>query len=413
MIRANLLLASGVFLFVPSCSYVKERHLQSLFNEKVASVRANDLMYSASKEPLVQTALKKYPNPKTELQVSHALYAVTDAIGDRHVTYYDPAITPFEFLTGDDNFGLAFEDRFVVGFEEPLAKNANSVQRGDRLEKVAGIPAEDTARVNAELSGGVGKTFVLTFSRGSRFFSLPFTYHYAKDYAATDVHRVMQHAVYVNVPTENLTQEDAPKFIPPIFDRINALADADACGLVLDLRMNEGGLAVIGVDLAGRLFGEGDQISFSYLDAPAVRSYWTFQRGNGVYIHTPHSSRSHAVNWGASSSLNIVDPWIAVLIGPQTASAAEMMAIASKKNARSVLIGEHTAGVTTTLIPQTFSDDSMLWMSNSFFSDLKGHTYKDGVNPDIAAVTHWKDYLGVEDLPLKAAQHWLQSKGCH
>ena len=204
--------------------------------------------------------------------------------------------------------------------------------------------------------------------------------------------------------------KDEDDFIPPIFAKINALADSSTCGLVLDLRMNRGGRAVLGVDLAGRIFGEGDQLS--YIDAKNKETiYWAFQNGSGVYKHGEHVGDSSFTSFG-SSTLNMVDPWIAVLVGPHTASAAEMMAIASRNDARSVLIGEHTAGDTTFLTPKQFGDGSVLRLSTSYFSDMKGHVYPDGLSPDIAANTLWKNYLGPQDQPLKAAGQWLKSKGC-
>ncbi len=114
--------------------------------------------------------------------------------------------------------------------------------------------------------------------------------------------------------------------------------------------------------------------------------------------------RDGASYWrGETMTVSGVDPDgslpVAVLIGRSTASSGEAVTVAFRNQAETVLIGQPTAGLTTSNEPVWLSDGSMIALTQSVFTDRTGHAFGQGVriSPDLetavgdaeAAATRW------------------------
>ncbi|UNK44054.1 S41 family peptidase [Luteimonas sp. S4-F44] len=75
---------------------------------------------------------------------------------------------------------------------------------------------------------------------------------------------------------------------------------------------------------------------------------------------------------------------VAVLIGPETASSGEAVAVAFRGRARTRFFGQPTAGLATSNQDFPLPDGSRLWLTTAAFVDRKGHAYPEGVSPDVA-----------------------------
>jgi hypothetical protein len=102
---------------------------------------------------------------------------------------------------------------------------------------------------------------------------------------------------------------------------IDSLAGAGMQALVLDLRDNPGGLLEEGIDVAELLLHWGEVIAET--------------RGRRGIVESRRVSESADITGGMP---------IAVLVGPASASAAEIVAGALQDNGRAVVIGERTHG---------------------------------------------------------------------
>jgi carboxyl-terminal processing protease len=102
---------------------------------------------------------------------------------------------------------------------------------------------------------------------------------------------------------------------------------------------------------------------------------------------------------------------LAILVGPGSASASEIVPEALRQYGRAVLIGAHTAGAMATTQEAPLADGSSLWITHDHIYvgpaglDLDGI----GLDPDIIAPQSADDLAAGRDPGLDAAIAWLQS----
>ncbi len=164
--------------------------------------------------------------------------------------------------------------------------------------------------------------------------------------------------------------------------------DGPLDGLILDLRPNYGG---------------------EYRQLLAVLSLFT--EGNGGYFLTrggkqrPLTIEANPI--GASQTIPLV-----TLIGPDTASYAEVLGAVLQWKGRSPLIGEPTEGNVETLHPHELEDGSRLWLAEEAFFLPDGHTIEGiGLQPDLLCPAEdWADYPLDADPQIITALHWLEGQ---
>ncbi len=134
-----------------------------------------------------------------------------------------------------------------------------------------------------------------------------------------------------------------------------------APGVVLDLRHNSGGLIASALFAVGEFFPDAVPV-FITLDQKGERFRWaSLQLGSAHYAGR-----------------------LAVLTGPQTASAAEILSSALQEKHRAAIVGRRTAGALLAAIQANLPDQGMVQVSELDVITMGGKRLEDdGLAPDI------------------------------
>jgi carboxyl-terminal processing protease len=154
--------------------------------------------------------------------------------------------------------------------------------------------------------------------------------------------------------------------------------DLDAhspCGYVIDLRENNGGNLLPMVAGVGVLIGEGAVGSFA--DADGNYTDIVYQDGQ-AWIE----GESDLPITVSDVHLQVDRPPIAILIGRDTLSSGEMLALAFKGVPNTILFGHATQGLTTGNDMFELSDGALIFLTTDVFMDRTGKVYGAAVEPD-------------------------------
>lgn len=172
-------------------------------------------------------------------------------------------------------------------------------------------------------------------------------------------------------------------------------------GLVIDLRLNEGGSIYPLFTGFNQLFGNK---TIGYTCNGKGKRISRLSVENGSYYYAKHRVASVFNRCRANKELRIV-----VLTSPITASAGEMLAIAFKGRDRTLFIGEKTAGYIT-MVSEFNLGEGYLGLSSSFMADRNGAVYDKHVLPDVEIV-EGDNFLNLhEDAKVRAALQWLKGE---
>lgn len=174
-----------------------------------------------------------------------------------------------------------------------------------------------------------------------------------------------------------------------------------ACGWVVDLRDNRGGNLWPMLVGLGPLLPEGELAASVYPDGR--RTPVRYRDGQGAF--------------GDYVQLRVADPYrpraapaVALLLGPGTASSAEVLAVAFHGRPQTRSFGAPTAGVSAGNRIFSLSDGASLVLTVAATSDRFGRVYADSIAPDEILARG----AGGEDRTLAAARTWLASAAaCH
>jgi carboxyl-terminal processing protease len=177
-------------------------------------------------------------------------------------------------------------------------------------------------------------------------------------------------------------KDDGAPYQAAITAFVKAADAGKACGWVIDLRGHGGGDMWPGMRGLAPLLGEGPPGAFV---GKAGRKPW------------PATSATIRL------ALSHPDAPVAVLLGPRTASAGEMIAIGfvGRPNTRS--FGQPTAGLTTANAAYPLSDGAVLAVTSAYVEDRQGRRYAGPMIPDESVPPD-----GAE----QAALAWLAAQGC-
>lgn len=215
------------------------------------------------------------------------------------------------------------------------------------------------------------------------------------------------HIAYVVVPICNAgSLDELQQYATNLRTAILAMEARDPAAWLIELRFNGGGnvwpmligirpilgdgLQLTGIDSTGVLTKIGCDGVVSWLqrgDAP---------RQTQLEITPPAGDRL------------IGSRPVAVLVGPWTMSAGEMLAIALQNRPRTRLFGEPTAGLTTATEEFLLSDGSRLILSVETMGNRAGAPVHGAIQPDF--VVDCDDWPGPDDTVARAAIQWLLSE---
>jgi carboxyl-terminal processing protease len=173
--------------------------------------------------------------------------------------------------------------------------------------------------------------------------------------------------------------EDVDKTVRQKLEQL--AADEPIEGLIVDVRANSGGRVDMMLETVG-LFS------------------------NGGVIGSSQGRRSSALLAAPANAAipQLEDVPMAVLVGPDTVSAAEMFAAGLQALGRATLVGMPSAGNTESIRPHSFADGSRLWLAELAFQLPDGSTIEGtGVQPDRPIDVAWWRFEPQDDPQVRAA----------
>jgi len=210
-----------------------------------------------------------------------------------------------------------------------------------------------------------------------------------------------ENLAYVNVPGfAGGTPEQQVEFAETLKNAIQANDHARVCGWVVDLRQNTGGNLWPMLAGLGPLLGEGELAASLYPDGRHV----------GVW------HRDGQAGFGDFAQLRVRSPYrlhaqvpAAVLLGPATASSAEILAVALRGRPATRSFGAPTRGLTAGNRIFQLADGATLVLTVAATSDSAGRVYAGPIEPDqlVAGAESPARGEAPVDATLAAATAWL------
>lgn len=187
-------------------------------------------------------------------------------------------------------------------------------------------------------------------------------------------------------------------------DRAQGVLRGTACGWVLDLRDNNGGdgwpmLAAITPLLTTGVVGY-------FVAPPKPRDPWRVSAGRAY-------DGSHLLARASEPVADRAPPPVAVLTGPRTGSAGELVTIAFRGQAMSRSFGAATAGVPSARTGYRLSDGADLFITDAADADRTGHVYglTQRITPDQPTSSADKNRVDPDpSADLTAAVAWLTAQ---
>ena len=330
-----------------------------------------------------------------------AIRGLVEALGDNGHTEY---LTPEEYQVSLDmldgrvvGIGVVLDQRSSQPLIISVVDGSPAARAGLRVgDVIASVDGKDAERLPqgalADLvRGAAGTTVRLGIERVGETGPLVF------GIARADVD--VDPASWARAPGTNVALVRIVQFSAAAGhlarDAVEAVLEADATGIVLDLRGNPGGLVHEALDVAA-----------------------TFIDGGVAYFE---KAREGAPTEVAISSGRVLAPDVplVVLVDYGTASSAEILAAALRDNGRAALVGEQTFGTGTILNTFGLSDGSALRIGVlSWLTPAGEAVYRVGLSPDhdvelapgslalrpadLVAMTAI-DLINSDDLPLRFA----------
>jgi C-terminal processing protease CtpA/Prc len=194
-------------------------------------------------------------------------------------------------------------------------------------------------------------------------------------------------------------------YVGDVQQQIKKLDQSPTCGWILDLRRITGGDIWSYLAAIGPILGEGDLGGFVYPDGR--RELWAYRNG-GVTWDGYYRGESYID--GPVYQLKQGMAPVALLTGPNTIAAGELLVVAFQGRSGVRTFGEATRGLPTSTESTQLSDGATIFVSGAFSFDRNGKTYSGPIPPDVNINTNWPLFATAQDPVILAAQDWLQSQ---
>ena len=212
---------------------------------------------------------------------------------------------------------------------------------------------------------------------------------------------VGERLAYLEVPSfAGGTPEQQVEFAETVNNMIQAHDVADVCGWVVDLRRNTGGNLWPMLAGLGPLLGEGVLAASVYPDGRRVEIW----------------HRGGQAGFGDYTQLRVRAPYrpaavrpVAVLLGPATASSAEVLAVAFRGRATARSFGAPTRGLSAGNRTFALADGASLVLTVAATSDAAGRVYEGPIAPDVRVGRAPASGTESADEALEAGVAWLSA----
>ena len=204
---------------------------------------------------------------------------------------------------------------------------------------------------------------------------------------------IHEHIGWLELPEHLVDDAELDRqYVSRAYGALQQLATDARCGWVLDLRNNGGGAA--GPMLAAVRPFLGD-VPIGSNVGPDGTIVVRFANEGADAALPPHLAHLQTAP-------------VAVLIGPQTGSSAERVAISFRGRARARLVGQPSRGVTTGNDTFDLPDGDKLVVTRSVMADRTGRLYGGPVEPDILVRPIATQSANSTDPTVTAATQWLR-----
>lgn len=165
---------------------------------------------------------------------------------------------------------------------------------------------------------------------------------------------------------------------------LNGILSHQPCGLVLDFSTNSGGNMwpmLIGLS---PLLSEGQLGAFRSSDEVTSK----IEKINGLITL---GGKSHFLNYPPSAAPQGKTPYIAIIVGSNSASSGEITPLLfyGQKNVK--FFGQKTAGFTSANQVFPLPNGGTLVLTTSMTEDRNGHAHSDGIEPDVISNQPFED----------------------
>ncbi len=238
---------------------------------------------------------------------------------------------------------------------------------------------------------------------------------------------------YLTLPgTTQLSRVATPSYPSQLADLVRGLEESgEICGWVLDLRTNEGGSLPIMAQGLSKLLAEDGETFIGYV-GNEIELQWSVENGglaiNGLSLDeiattvpppagttyvVPTTLEPEVVEAALTEPAGVKSPHapVALLVGNQTASAGEALAISFSGRQDTRTFGSRTRGLPTGVRLFQFADGGSLQVANSVPHDRNGIAYIGPIEPDERVV----DLFPFDDVDevLDEAAKWVVSLGTY
>jgi C-terminal processing protease CtpA/Prc len=355
-------------------------------------------------DSLRQAALALAPQPATTADTYPALHYVTGELADP-VTWF---AEPDEAADGA-HFGLTalYPQGTVIAVDAGGPADKAGVRMGDVVEAVNGsAPTSWRGRHSPWVGLGDGTTVTLTLRRAGQSQAFTVTVEGLAgplDQRAPAGQRLQ--AGTAGIGYLELTSETGERWQYATLAQ-QALRAADqpaACGWIVDARRLAGGNIWSYLAAIGPVLGEGEVGGFAY--PGGGQEAWTYREGK-VYWH--EEERDESIVEGPRFRPARAGAPVALLTGPATIAAGELLVVAFQGRPDTRRFGEATGGAPFLQFHTTLSDGAWLTVSGAAALDRAGQVYAGPIAPDEAVATDWTAFGGEQDPVVRAALDWLR-----
>jgi carboxyl-terminal processing protease len=205
----------------------------------------------------------------------------------------------------------------------------------------------------------------------------------------------MKNVGYMRIPTT--LQEMAEERTQALQDSLCKLLEENPKGIIFDLRLNGGG------DKRAMTMGVSNILEYGFVNPyDEIRSDGYYQLVNG--------SKVNVNPFKETCERNHKDIPIVVIIGPWTASSAEMLAIILKNRPNTILLGEPTAGWISVVDGMKVDKNSHINLSIDYPEDINHVVYKSKIQPGVLVEGGDNFFNLGEDKKIVKAIEWINSK---
>lgn len=325
-------------------------------NQAFRGTEENFRLLHEAHELLKANALNPLPQ-ESQLEYGMIRGMLTET-NDPYTVFIEPSLHELQTNQLEGAFGgigvRLEQDQDMNVFLYPLPDSPAlqaGLQDGDRLISVGNLQIDGYANVDqvqAAIRGKIGTQVELQVQRKNDADALRFKVKRTEYSSPSVSFNLSPINPSVGVIHVTIISETTPKEI----DRaIRDLQSRGAAAFLLDLRNNGGGLVEAGIDTARLFLPEGEIIQVDFHNE-GIQTYSADTPG--AYIDIP----------------------LAVLVNHNTASSAEILAIALQSQKRAIIVGTQTLGKETIQLSFTLSDESSIHVT-------AGRWWAAGMDPSV------------------------------